>query len=347
MKKYIFALLISLASLPAIAEDKKAPEVYPSTTDKPITPANSELKDTKGVWSFSIENDFFADDDNGYTNGFHLSYMSPEIVPEWLVNTANIMPLMNTDGNKRWGFEIGQSMFTPDDISLTNPPLTDQPYAGWLYVSALLMSDNDDSLDTFNISLGVVGPSALGEQVQDTVHNLIDYQEPQGWDYQLKDEPAILVSYDRKFRNVFELSPFGLGFDVTPNAGFNLGNVYTDADVGVMARLGRDLPSDYGPPLIRPSISGSQFFTPSKDFGWYIFGGVNGRAVAHNIFLDGNTFKDSRSVDKEPFVGEAQAGIAFTFGDTRVSYTHVMRTDQFEGQKSPDEYGAITVSIRF
>lgn len=67
-----------------------------------------------------------------------------------------------------------------------------------------------------------------------------------------------------------------------------------------MLRLGQRLPLDYGPPRIQPSLPGSGFFVPPQDrFGWYLFAGVEGRAVARNIFLDGNTFRDSRSVDKE------------------------------------------------
>ncbi len=343
MKKIFLSLTLTLAPALALAQP-----VYPTNDGTQLSPANSAIKDNKAIISISMENDFFADQDNGYTNGFRVSYLSPEFdAPYWLRTTADLNPLMNSGGKRRYGFEIGQSMFTPDDISLNNPPATDQPYAGWLYGSAILISDNDDTLDTFQLTLGLVGPSAMGEQVQDTVHYLIDYQQPQGWDHQLKDEPGVIISYDRKYRNVFEESPFGLGFDITPSAGFNLGNIYTDAGVALMARLGRDLPSDYGPPLIRPAISGSQFFVPNKDFGWYLFGGIGGRAVAHNIFYDGNTFRDSPSVDKEPFVAEAQMGLAITLGDTRVSYTHVVRTDQFKGQKSPDEYGSINVSFRF
>jgi lipid A 3-O-deacylase len=335
----IFILFVPFLSLSA--------EKYPTTASN-ISPTNSGIKDKKGTITISLENDIFADEDNNYTNGFRISYLSPEDgVPYWLDKAANLFPVIDTSGNKRYGFELGQSLFTPDDISLNNPPATDQPYAGWLYGSAILISDNDNSLDTFQITLGVVGPSALGEVVQDSVHNLINYQQPQGWDNQLKDEAGLILSYDRKYRNVFEMSPFGMGFDVTPSVGFNLGNIYTDAGIGLMSRFGRDLPSDYGPPLIRPSISGSQFFVPSKDFGWYLFGGIGGRAVARNIFLDGNTFREGPHVEKENFVGEAQMGLAITISDTRISYTHIMRTDQFKGQTSPDEYGAVTVSVRF
>ena len=69
--------------------------------------------------------------------------------------------------------------------------------------------------------------------------------------------------------------------------------------------------------------------------------------MARNIFLDGNTFVDSHSVDKEPFVGDFQAGISFTFGDARLSYTYIVRTQEFDKQDQPDQFGSFNLSYRF
>ena len=63
----------------------------------------------------------------------------------------------------------------------------------------------------------------------------------------------------------------------------------TYLEVGATLRIGNDLPNDYGAPRIRPSLPGSNFFLPRDNFGWYLFAGAGGRAVAYNIFLDGNT----------------------------------------------------------
>src|SRR3546814_17784538 len=101
-----------------------------------------------------------------------------------------------------------------------------------------------------------------------------------------------------------------LGVDVTPHLGAALGNVYTYGAGGLTLRFGEDLPDDYGPPRIRPALPGSDYFRPTDDFGWYFFAGAEGRIVARNIFLDGNTFKDSHSVDKRPLVADLQAGLA-------------------------------------
>jgi hypothetical protein len=80
-------------------------------------------------------------------------------------------------------------------------------------------------------------------------------------------------------------------------------------------------------------VPGSDFFIPTSGFSWYLFAAVEGRAVARNIFLDGNTFEDSRSVDKKPLVGDLSAGVAlFWSDDFRMDASATYRTKEFDGQ---------------
>lgn len=333
-------LLASAFFTPAMAQEFGPPE-----GEDQLRPYN----DHRGTYGISFENDIVSGQDNNYTNGVRFSYFSPEDqVPKWLDEASDFFPLFNDAGKKRWGVAFGQSMFTPDDIETQLPQPNDQPYAGWLYGTAGVVSDmGGKQLDTFQVTLGVVGPLSGAEHTQKFIHSAIDSPYPNGWRYQLENEPGIILTYERKWRSIFEFEPFGYGFDITPSAGMNLGNIYTDATIGAVARFGYDLPADYGPPLIRPSLSGSDFFTPSREFGWYLFAGLEGRAVARNIFLDGNTFRDSPSVDKYPFVGGVQGGVAFTVDGYRVAYTHVIRSDQFRGQNEREEFGSLNVSWRF
>jgi hypothetical protein len=76
-------------------------------------------------------------------------------------------------------------------------------------------------------------------------------------------------------------------------------------------------------------------------FSWSVFAGLEGRAVGRNIFLDGNTFRDSPSVDKKYFVGDANIGVALTYGRTQLTYTLNWRSEEFQGQDKPDIFGAI------
>ncbi len=304
--------------------------------------------DDKWMFNLQVENDLFAGSDAHYTNGIRLSLLSPEgAVPEWVRSGADLIPMFPIGGRLRVAYSLGQNMYTPSDIQTANPDPRDRPYAGWLYGGIGLVSDTGRRLDSIELDLGVIGPWSQAEPTQKFVHEIIGSPRPQGWDYQLENEPGGVLFYETKWRNVKEFEVLGLGVDFTPHVGAALGNVFTHAAVGGTVRVGRDLPADYGPPRIRPSLPGSGFFTPSRNFGWYLFFGAEGRAVARNIFLDGNTFDDSRSVDKKILVGDLEAGIAITFGDVRLSYTHVYRTEEFHGQEAADLFGTLNLTIRF
>lgn len=328
-------LSVALLALPAYAQ---------------IDPASEErhVKDDKGIFNVVWENDIFGGTDQNYTNGIRFAWLSAETdTPQWARWTADNLLPFGGEGNRRISIALGQSMFTPDDPNPRNPVPGDRPYAGWLYGTVGVISDNGQVLENMALTLGVVGPAAMAEPVQDFVHSITDSPNFNGWANELHNEPGIVISYERKWRGLLEVAPFGLGLDLSPHIGANLGNVNTDASVGATVRMGYDLPADYGPPRIRPSLPGSDFFIPTKELGGYLFAGVEGRAVGRNIFLDGNSFEDSPSVDKEPFVGSLQFGAAMTWGEARLSYTHVMMTREFDTQAEAPQFGVVTVSYRF
>jgi lipid A 3-O-deacylase len=138
-----------------------------------------------------------------------------------------------------------------------------------------------------------------------------------------------------------------LEIDAIPHIGGSLGNVVTFAGAGGMVRLGQALDIDFGLPLIRPSLSGLAAVKNKTDFAWYLFAGAQGRAVVRDIFLDGNTFSSSHSVDKKTFVADFQAGAAVVYHGVRLAVTQVYRTREFDGQPQADRFAAISLSVRF
>lgn len=352
----------SVAVLPATAAAQDAPAadtpVYfeqPVAATETAPPAAEEVplaprvvKDDKAILSVQVENDVFTGTDRHYTNGFRLAYLSPEDhVPQWLENAARALPLFADEGNVRVSYAIGQSMYTPKDIEIEAPQPDDHPWAGFTYGTIGIINDSGRRLDSLELTLGVIGPASQADDTQEFVHDLIDTRDPAGWDNQLHNEPIVNLAYERAWRAMWQSRYVGLQADVTPHAGGAVGNAFIYGNGGLMFRIGQDLPSDYGPPRIRPSLPGSDFFVPHETFGWYLFAGVDGRLVLRDIFLDGNTFRDSASVHKKWLVGEIQAGLAVTIDGVRLAYTHVYRTERFEGQDSGDTFGAFSVSFRF
>jgi hypothetical protein len=311
-------------------------------------PATAATEAKNGVWSLLIENDLFYGSDRNYTSGVGLAWVArPEPPPEWIVKLARSVPWFPEIGAIRHGYIVGQNMYTPRDISLPDPPLDDRPYAGWLYGTIGVGVESAGQTDLFALTVGVVGPASLAEQSQKAIHEITGSPHPQGWDTQLKNEPGIELAYQRRWRDVAKGEFAGFEYDLTPHAGGALGNVYTYANAGFTIRYGERLTSDLGPMRIRPSPPGSGFFVPADTFTWYVFVAVDGRAVARNVFLDGNTWRDSRSVDKEILVGDLHWGLAVTWKGTRLTYTHVRRTREFETQGPSSDFGAFAVSVAF
>jgi hypothetical protein len=311
-----------------------------------------EAESETGTFSLVYENDVFYDTDRAYTNGVRASWVTgPDETPEWALNAAHYLPFFPPVARIRTSYVLGQNMYTPSDITVADPADGERPYAGWLYGAIGLIAesgDNLEQLDQLELSLGVVGPASFAEQTQKFVHrNITHSPDPKGWDTQLKNEPAVLLTYQRSWRDFVSDSFAGVRFDVTPHAGGALGNVFTYANIGLTLRIGNDLPLDYGPPRIQPGLPGSGFFLLPNGFRWYLFAGVEGRAMARNIFLDGNSFTDSRSVNKRVLVGDLQYGAAIAWRNMRLSYTHVVRTPEYDGQDGDADFGAVSLSVRF
>ncbi len=329
----LLVLLLAALAAPALAQDTPPP-------------------DPAATFNLTIENDLFGGTDKYYTSGFQLSWRSASANPPywlaWLSEGAT--PFFPPGGTPRWGLALGQNIFTPSDTRARTPDPNDRPYAGWLYGAFTLTSYTERALGTFEVQLGVVGPSALGEQVQNNVHDLINVDRALGWDRQLKDEPGINVILTRQWRFNQPLDPAdprGLALGLVPSLTGSLGNVQTYASAGLMLRVGSNLLSDFGPPRIRPSLAGSAFFQPDGQWGWYVFAGVEGRAVARDIFLDGNTWRDGPRVDRIPLVGEGALGAVLIMPWARLSYTHTFRSREFQGQSRKAQYGSVTLSFRF
>lgn len=307
----------------------------------------SSYAEDRGTFSFVAENDIFHSD-RYYTNGVRASWLSaPNGGSSLARKAARLFPLFPEEYTVRTSYAAGQSMYTPGSITQKNPPDGDRPYAGWLYGSVGLIAEDGKRLDQLELSVGVVGPSSFAEQTQKTVHRFIGSDDPQGWDGQLKDEPGIILMYQRNWRSLITNDAFGFPLDITPHMGGALGNIFTYANTGFMVRYGQQPDLDYGPPRIQPSMPGSGFFVTEDRFRWYVFAGMDGRAVARNIFLDGNTFRDSVSTDKKPFVADVQFGAVVSWRKYLLGYTQVMRSREFDGQSSRyQSFGAVSFSVQ-
>lgn len=320
------------------------------TLEQSATEAVTSAPRTRFV-TFSLENDSIGSGhDENYTNGTRISYFDAHAsVPDFIKHLAGYIPTVDINPTTSIFYTLGQNLYTPSDITIREDVPTDRPWAAWLYMSTGLVTVTDNHIDEIELTAGVVGPAAAGEPVQRTVHKILNADLPRGWSNQIYNEPGLMVSWNRRWPAAWETRTGPLRIALEPQAGLTLGNIYTYANTGATIYL-----SPYGdglqdvPPRVRPAIPGTGFFgTPDDALSWFVYAGVEGRAVARNIFLDGNSFRDSASVDKEHFVGDANAGIAFTWDDFRLSYGLTYRTREFKGQDDASLFGSVSLSYRY
>lgn len=311
-------------------------------------PFHREADDTPIV-SVQWENDVFSGlgTDRHYTNGLRFSLLrGDDHVPRWILSLARTLPWFPDGGYVRGSWALGQNLYTPEDIDARELVTGDRPYAAWLYLGRGFVAENGRVLDILELSVGVVGPSALGEELQKGIHGLIGSPDPRGWPNQLRDEPALQAIWQRNWRHLHDGDDRGLGVDLLPHVGGALGNVFIHGSAGATVRLGLDLPGDYGTPRIQPGLPGSEFFLPGRRFGGYVFLGGEARGVLRNLFLDGNTFRDSHAVTRRWLVADVQAGLVLQGFGVRLAYTYVVRTEEFVGQDGPNAFGTFTLSAR-
>jgi hypothetical protein len=248
---------------------------------------------------------------------------------------------------------LAQHISTPGSIDQADPILDDRPYAGWLYSGLIFQRAGltDGGVPTFEnweLDLGMTGPPSLAEQAQSEVHRIrFPDNLPLGWNNQLPFEPGCELKYDRRWRLslVTEASRW---LDIIPHVGASLGNIRVHANAGIVARIGWNLPDDYGPSFLESTLSPAPPPANLLPFGFYLLAGVEGRAIARDLFLDGSTFQGSLRVDKNPLVGDLLLGVGVTlFRNLALSYTYIIRTEQFRDQVGPDHFASLNASATF
>jgi len=334
--------------------------ILSALTFSPIYGEGKEIDN--GTLGLYMENDLFAGTDRYYTSGVKLSWSSPDLArledtpySSPFLPLINLLPYIQDDHfQKNLIFALGQNIYTPDDTETASLIQNDRPYAGWLYVGFGVVWKTAQVRNSLMLNLGVVGPWSYAEESQRLVHELRDIGHPQGWDNQLNNEFGAALVYSRTLRWPEIPSRSGLNFEILPHYGAAIGNVHTYANVGAEIRFGLNLPDDFGTSAIGPSAStstpvdGQEGAHRSRfDLGLHLFARCDGRAVGRNIFLDGNTFSDSHSVDRNLFVADLSVGVAMNIKNTKLAYAFVYRTKEFKAQEHAQVFGTISLNWTF
>jgi hypothetical protein len=303
-------------------------------------------KPTQNAFSIRFENDYFAGTDENYTNGISMALTQ---TGKGLL--GGVWDLFgDVAGNRFATYELTQLMFTPTDLNRSNPDPTDYPYAGLLYLGFTTHLEQENSLHSLKLIAGLVGPDAFAKDVQEFAHKELNSTLAQGWAYQIKNEPVVNLVYEYRYKYALTPHDAAVGIELIPMGGAFLGNYLIQAETDAQCRIGYHLPDDFGTTVLR-GIGYLPF--PQEDdkahnaWGIYVFAGGGVNLVARNLVLDGNSFAESRSVDKRIFLPAAEFGASLWTLWFQTTFSYVMWGKEFYGQKTREDYGSVLLSYLF
>jgi lipid A 3-O-deacylase len=305
-------------------------------------PAAAQLR----AFEFQLDNDQFAftspDEERWYTSGEFLRFAfdaqpgdaDARFAAAWCTHVIGCDPGSRTARV----LTIGQAIFTPRFPGTPAPQPLDRPYAAALYGGLAAVVHGPRTRQTFGLRLGAVGPAALGEPVQNTLHTLLGQQEVVGWGWQVRAQPLVQLDWSRLSRH----ATASRDLEWVTRTAVSLGTPVTEAGVGALLRFGR-LPAG-------PAWPGEMVLPQAGAAGaWHLYAGAELRAVARNRLVDGDTYHYVSQVRREPWGADLLLGGTFALTtDWQLDLGFALRSVEFSAPSEPvglrpQRFGTLTL----
>lgn len=185
----------------------------------------SQQKFSKSI-SLLTDNDLYisTNRDRYYTSGIFLTY-------NYLVKNNN----QNIE-KKIFEWQIGHEMFTPISPIVKFISKHDRPFAAHLFTGFnIKRALKNNTIINTSIKIGVLGPKALGDELQNAIHSLYGFREVTGWKHQIKG--AFSVNFGAEYMRFLGKDETNT-LDATWVNSTSVGTVYTHVSTGLHLRFG-------------------------------------------------------------------------------------------------------------
>lgn len=280
---------------------------------------------------FNYDNDYFTARDHYYTQGLHLEIVSPALTRSFL---KYLFPRFK-NGYSKVGLGIEHDAYTPTSIQSTAILYGDRPFAAALMLKPFSIStDNAKQKLSGILSLGVLGPSAGGKEMQTTIHEKTGNIIPKGWEYQIHND--VVINYQLGYERMLFMA--GDNLLLNTDAQVRLGTLSDQLSIGATVMAG----------LLESPFTQNR---PSKKLHLYFYYRPSVQFVAYDATLQGGLFNDGSpytisASNISRFTFSNRAGIAFNYRALSLEYFQVLMTKEFETGKL-HRYGGIEVAVGF
>lgn len=252
----------------------------------------------------SYDNDIFRFTDRFYSQGIGIDVFSPKLAKNPL--NALLLKLKNSE-NKGYGISFRTHGCTPTSLTADSILYGDRPYAAAFSLGIVRTSQqNERKLRlTSKFELGMIGPVALGEQIQTGIHRITGSDIPQGWKFQIRNAP--IVNYTLRIEKApgFKLPKF-LNADVYSQV--KLGTFQSNLSGGLEFSLGR---------------LNTSYSTLNHRFSFYLFSQSSATLVGYDASLIGGVINREGYTlfYSEIHPAVLRQSIGFVFGMRHFSFT--------------------------
>ena len=236
-------------------------------------------------------------------------------------------------------------IYTPRKFRLKELLEDDRPYAGLQYLKGSYHLATSLSLHSYSLIIGILGPLAMMEQVQNGFHKLIGAPLALGWPNQLANEPIFELNYG--YKRLFALGQKSL---LLPTFALELGNAWIRLSSTLLFRFGDNAKSSFGESMIDPTFYHyipRSYAHPKASYkvSYQLY--LKSSWVIIDITLDGNSFQPSHFVPKNPLLFHIGYGITLRKSHWSFSYLRDHRTKEFPTQNRYPNYGSLIFSYRY
>jgi lipid A 3-O-deacylase len=270
--------------------------------------------------------------DGYYTNGIFLQY-----------NWASKRGVKEVNS-----IEIGQRMYTSRNRFMLSLAEYDRPFAGYLYGKfQRSFFDEKDNAFRYSISAGTIGRNSLAEALQTNYHRLISIYKTYGWDVQVKNELALNASFTWSPVLFQPKTKTGL-FAVKPVLTANLGNTFTNAEIGTLLQFGL-FENNSNSALWNASVQ-SQNRVTKRNFEAFAFFHPQLITTAYNATVQGPLFREDKGVftsDIHRLQYRHRLGFVVVRGRITAGGDFIFETKEAKTQKAFQRYGTLHMGYRF
>jgi lipid A 3-O-deacylase len=304
-----------------------------------VTAQKQNLKSFKQEITVITDNDNYDFEltDRYYSNGFIIQY-NRAAKPK---HPATIKKLLQ--------FEAAHKVYNPytNRHSVQNVLLfMDRSFAGWLGVSAgVTQIKKNENILQYGVSVGILGPSARGRQIQEGWHKLIGLYKVYGWEYQVNDEWGL--NFSGAYYHSLMRSKQGNNISLHAVGQATAGNTLTNAAAGLLLKTGwlnKENETGYWSGNLGDKSESFKrnefifFFEPVLQYQVY------------NATVQGGLFINDKGLytgSIEPLVFQTKTGIMFTGNRFGLRWYYTFRTKEATAMRKGEHWGSIGATVRF